>query len=347
MPSAVLAALFAASAALIWLAGIRLSDATDALDARLHLGSALGGLILLAFATNLPEIAITVAGASSGNLELAVGNLIGGIAIQTAVLALLDARTAGKPLTHMAGSLVVVLEAVMVVAVLVAAIMATQLPAGAALAGLSPGSVAILLLWLGGLLLINRARHGLRWELSAPGSSPGRAPHDRARGTGEQPFADRSTGAVAVIFALAALVTLGAGVAIEETGSELAGRIGLTGAVFGATVLAASTALPEVSTGMASVALGDHELAFADIFGGNAFLPVLFVVADLIAGSPALPTAHSTDLWVAGLGVVLTCVYIAGLIVRPERKLGPLGPDSWLVLCLYAVGIAGLFAVPR
>jgi cation:H+ antiporter len=77
-------------------------------------------------------------------------------------------------------------------------------------------------------------------------------------------------------------------VAIERSGSELADRIGLSGAVFGATILAVSTALPEVSTGLASIKLGDHELAFADIFGSNAFLPVLFVVAELIAGSPAL-----------------------------------------------------------
>ena len=50
--------IFVAAAAAIWVAGIQLSDQTDVLSVRLHLGSALGGPILLAIATNLPEIAI-------------------------------------------------------------------------------------------------------------------------------------------------------------------------------------------------------------------------------------------------------------------------------------------------
>ena len=345
MPAAALVAIFAAAAVVIWVAGIQLSNATDALDGRLGLGSALGGLVLLALATNLPEVAITVSAAASNNLQLAVGNLVGGVAIQTLVLALLDARGRGRPLTHRVGSLVVVLEASIVVGVLVAAIMSTQLPASANLGAVSPGSIAVALLWLGGLVVIDRARKGIRWRVEAPGAQPGRTPVQRAQGAEPQPFKGRSTAFVAGVFALAAALTLAAGVAIEESGSELADRIGLTGAVFGATILAASTALPEVSTGLASVKLGDHELAFADIFGGNAFLPVLFLVADVVAGSPALPTAADSDIWMAGLGVVLTGVYIGGLVVRPDRKLGPLGPDSWLAVALYALGIAGLLAI--
>jgi len=52
--------IFAAAGAAVWVAGIELSDTTDVLSTRLGLGQALGGLILLAFATNLPEVAITV-----------------------------------------------------------------------------------------------------------------------------------------------------------------------------------------------------------------------------------------------------------------------------------------------
>src|SRR5919199_6635746 len=97
---------FVAAGALVWVAGIALSDTTDVLSERWHLGSALGGLIVLAVATNLPEIAITVSAALSGDVSVAVGNILGGIALQTVVLVVLDRfgkRGRGtKPLTYRA-----------------------------------------------------------------------------------------------------------------------------------------------------------------------------------------------------------------------------------------------------
>src|SRR5205807_6376304 len=81
---------FLAAAALVWYAGIRLSDTTDVLSTRLGLGEALGGLLLLAVATNLPEVAIVASAAMGGDLGLAIGNILGGIAIQTVVLVALD-----------------------------------------------------------------------------------------------------------------------------------------------------------------------------------------------------------------------------------------------------------------
>jgi cation:H+ antiporter len=87
----VLLLIFAGAAAAIWVAGIQLADTTDVLSMRLGLGEALGGLILLAIATNLPEIAITATAALANDLGIAIGNILGGIAIQTVVLAVLDA----------------------------------------------------------------------------------------------------------------------------------------------------------------------------------------------------------------------------------------------------------------
>jgi cation:H+ antiporter len=61
-PGWLLAVMFLGAGAAIW-AGIQLSEQTDVLTMRLGFGSALGGLILLAIATNLPEIAIVAAAA--------------------------------------------------------------------------------------------------------------------------------------------------------------------------------------------------------------------------------------------------------------------------------------------
>ena len=69
------------------------------------------------------------------------------------------------------------------------------------------------------------------------------------------------------------------------SGNDLSNRLGINGVIFGATVLAGATALPEIAPGIAAVALGDNSLAMGDIFGGNAFQVCLFLVADLVAGT--------------------------------------------------------------
>ena len=121
----------------------------------------------------------------------------------------------------------------------------------------------------------------------------------------------------------------------------------MNGVIFGATVLALATALPEISSGIAAVRLGDNALALGDIFGGNAFQLCLFLLADLVAGSPVLPQAGDLNAWLASLGVGLTAIYAMGVIIRPLRCFGRLGPDSLLALALFVVGIAGLFVIPH
>lgn len=341
--------IFLGCAGVIWLAGTQLSNTTDVLDDRLHLGAAIGGVVLLAVATNLPEIAITIAASASGHVEVAVGNILGGIAIQTLVLVALDAfgGRGARPLSYRAASLELVLEAGLVVAVLSVVVLGTQLPAGLHFGRIAPAAVLITLLWLGGVLVLSRIRGRLPWQEAGEAPDNQVPPRGHAQQQKNQRATEKrvSTARAAATFAVAAVATLVAGYLLEQSGDALAGHIGLTGVLFGSTVLAAATSLPELSTGITSVRLGDTQLAMSDIFGGNAFLPVLFLVATLIVGKPALPHAQQSDIYLTGLGILLTAVYIAGLILRPRRTIARMGPDSLTVLVLYALGIAGLIAI--
>jgi cation:H+ antiporter len=303
-------------------------------------------MVLLAIAGSLPEVAITVSAAASGHLDLAAGNLIGGIATATMVLVICD-LFADRPLTYLVGSLIPVLEGLLVVVTVAVVLMGALLPRSVVIGGrVSPASLAIVVVWIGGVWVLNQVRSSPKWEVVMPGSRAGR-PHRRVR----HPVADaaraqHSMPHVVVVFGLAALVTLAAGVVLEISGSELAGRAGINGVVFGATVLALATALPEISSGIEAVRLGDHQLAIGDIFGGNAFQLCLFVVADLVAAKAVLPTAGAANAWLAGLGLAITAVYIGGVIVRPSRP-KRLGPDSILALVIYAIGIVGLLRIVR
>src|SRR5437763_3057047 len=225
-----LVVVFVAGAGATWLAGVRLSTTTDALDFRLGLGEELGGILLLAVAGSLPELAITVSAAAQGNLGLAAGNLIGGIAVQTMVLVVCDiAAGRERPLTFLIGALTPVLEAMMVVLVVSVVLMGALLEPSTAIGGVvSPASILLVVVWLTGVYVINRVRKNPRWSVSMPGSSPGRRHRSEPHPEAPHPFTQRSSMQVGLIFAAACAVTLIAGVGLELSGSTLADRAGVT-----------------------------------------------------------------------------------------------------------------------
>ena len=61
-----------------------------------------------------------------------------------------------------------------------------------------------------------------------------------------------------------------------------------------------------LSTEITSVRMKDYQLRISDIFGGNAFLPLLFLLAVLISGKVVLPDAQASDIYPAGLGILLS-----------------------------------------
>ena len=142
-------------------------------------------------------------------------------------------------------------------------------------------------------------------------------------------------------------MTLVGGVVLEQSGDADRRALGHDRSPVGATVLAAATALPEVSTGLQAVRMGDYQLALSDIFGGNAFLPVLFLLASAALGLSRAAAGPEHRHLPDALGVLLTAVYIYGLIFRPRRMIMRMGLDSFTVLVLYALGIAGLVAIAR
>ncbi|MGD0715799.1 MAG: sodium:calcium antiporter [Gaiellaceae bacterium] len=339
---------FVAGAVATWIAGTALSKTTDVIDRRFGLGEALGGVVLLAVAGSLPEVAITVSAAAKGNLPLAAGNLIGGVAVQTMVLVICDAAASRKQaLTFLVGSLVPVLEALIVIFVVSGVLMGSLLPSSTRIGPVSPASLAIVVAWFAGIYALNQARKSPRWMVEMPGSSPGR-PHRRQVHPDEKPTPiTESTARAVTVFLIGCVVTLVAGAVLEVSGNHLANRAGINGVIFGATVLAVASALPEISSGIAAVRLGDNELAIADIFGGNSFQVVLFLLADLIAGKPVLPTAGNLNAWLAALGIALTVVYAFGVIMRHEGCALRLGRDSLIAVAVFGLGVAGLFVIPH
>jgi cation:H+ antiporter len=119
----------------------------------------------------------------------------------------------------------------------------------------------------------------------------------------------------------------------------------MSGILFGGTILALCTALPEISTGIASAKIRDYNMAVSDIFGGNAFLPVLFLMASIIGGDAILPSLKPSDIYLTVLGMILTGIYMVGMVLHSKKQIFRMGLDSLIVLIVYLIGLWGLILI--
>ncbi len=72
---------------------------------------------------------------------------------------------------------------------------------------------------------------------------------------------------------------------------------------------------------------------------------MLFLVATVLSGKAVLPQANASDVYLTALAALLTLVYAVGLVFRPRRRIIGMGVDSFVVVVLYLVGVAGLVAI--
>ena len=320
----------------IWVSGIKLTKAIDAITTHYNLSGAFGGMVFLAIVTNLPEIAITAVAAYKRDYDIAISNLLGGIAIQTVVLVLIDIFGVGRsaPLTLKGHSKILIIEGVTLIFILCVVIIANQFSANILYFRTTPFEWIILFIWLGTILLISNLARKRKNNKLTEEESQLRLPKNKFKGSIRAAF---------IVLIVGAIITLTAGWALTITGEQLASRWGMSGILFGATILALCTALPEISTGIASAKIRDYNMAVSDIFGGNAFLPVLFLMASFISGEAILPGLKPSDIYLTVLGIILTGIYMIGMLIHSNRQIFRMGIDSLIVVIVYLLGLWGLF----
>jgi cation:H+ antiporter len=340
LPLWALALSFVAAAALVWVAGIRLAGYTEEVAARTGLGQAFLGALLLGGVTSLPEVSTTVSASAIGNAPLAVNNIFGGIALQVAVLALADWIARGRALSSRVGDDAVLLQAALLIGVLGVATAGVLLP-DPLVFGVGLWGTGVFLAAVVSFFLIHRHATPGRWR---PQRDGGGAPPE---GGIPQPDVERlSSAGLTLRLLAAALLILMAGYVLARAGDVLAERTGLGSAFMGAVLVAVATSLPEVSTTLGAVRIGAYAMAYANIFGANILDASIILLADLVYPGPAVLNEVGLSAAAAGLlGIVLTAVWLVGLLRRRGRVVLGLGLDSGVVLVLYLAGVALLFSL--
>lgn len=341
--------IFVAAAALVWFAGTRLSFIADAIAERTNLGQALIGLLLLAVATSLPEIGTTISAAVSGNASLATNNIFGGITLQTVMLALVDLWVVRGALTYFSPRPVLLLEGVFLVLLLALALAAVAAGEFVVIFQVGLWSVLLLVAYVVSLVLIHRYEENERWQ---PVDAEARQAVEEAvsaiRGDtvagSTYGYGDWPLRRLLLFFGVGSVIIFGGGVVLALVSEALAEQTGLGTSFVGATLLAGSTSLPELSTTLAAARLGNYSMAISNIFGSNALMVLLLFVADLFYRQGAiLDVVGASSLFAAAMGIVVTTVYLAGLIEWKDRTVRGMGVDSAVVFAIYAGNVVVLY----
>jgi len=326
-------------------AGARFTRLADTIADRLNIGSGWIGLIMLATVTSLPELVTGGTATYIGNVDLAMGGILGSCSFNITIIVLLNALWGGGSVLRDVGGLHALTSsfglALIGLALLGFVVMDKFAgnPQVAQVAELTWAAL-IVITYLGCMRLLYRFE---RKENS--GESAGGKRHN----LGTSLAVDVVVMTVILVAASWWLARLGDVLSTHEI--KMIGRP--LGATFvGACFLALATSLPEIVTSIAAVRLGNLNLALGNIFGSNMFnifvIPMLKIVS-LSRGDAIMLAGHSsstTQNLIAGmLAILLTAIAIGGLTYKSRRKLlRRFGFDSILIGLTYAAGMILLLA---
>nr|WP_240049131.1 sodium:calcium antiporter [Parerythrobacter lutipelagi] len=336
-PLALLVLFFGLAAGAVWWAGTRLPRYVVALSDKTGLGQGFAGMLVLGGITSLPELTTATTAAAIGAPLLAMNDVLGSAAFNVLLLAVADMLLGPRPLTSVVARPVTLIQGVsgmMVLALIIAAITADG---RAPLAGSYIWPIIIFVAALGSIHIADRAERRPMWQVI---NQPELAFTEAAK--------QRDIGWHRLLLWLAglALIILAAGAILAATATQIAGQTGIGGSLMGFLFVSAATSLPEFSAIIGAIRHKRYELAIGEVFGSNLFNFALILVIEVVAsGDPVLMRAGAFEAMAALLALLMSGVFVLGLVERRDRTIFRMGEDSLAVLLVYAVGLAFLLGV--
>ncbi len=325
-------ALFAAAGLVILFAGIRITGLADRLADRTGLGEAVVGGIVLGAATSLSGTVVSITSALNGAPSLAFSNGIGGIAAQTAFLALADLIHRKANLEHSAAEATNLFQSAVLMVLLALPLVAYTAPE-ITFWQVHPVSVLLIALYCVAAVTTKSVREEPMWRPVQTGATRKDEP--------EEPQSRGRAWALAGSFAVLVALLGAAGWVVAQAGAALSLRFGLSQTVVGALMTAVVTSLPELVTTIAAVRRGAMQLAVGGIIGGNTFDTLFLSLSDIAYrdGSIYHAVGRGEYFWLA-IGMLMTAILMAGLILRQREGPFKIGFESLAMLIVYAGAVA-------
>ena len=339
LPTWALFAEMALAGIVVIIAGGRFARLADRLADRLNLASGWVGLLLVATVTSLPELVSGGTAVAIGNAGMALAAIFGSCSFNITLIVLLNALWGGGSVLRgvsashsLSSSFGILLLGIAMIGV----VLGETFSGRPDIAWVCEGAWALIIVitYFGCMRLI------LTYE---------RRNADTEAAAGErQPYGTAGyiqMGVVATVIVVASWWLAQIGDTLSTHEIKMIGRP--LGATFvGAAFVAVATSLPEISTSVAAVRLGNLDLALGNIFGSNMFnifvIPMLKAVS-LCTGEPLLMDSGfdaTQNLFTGLLAMLLTAIAISGLVYQSKRKLlRRFGLDSIMIAVVYAGGM--------
>ncbi len=318
---------FLFSAALVVYAAIKLAEYGDIIAVRTKLGGLFVGTIFLAGATSLPELIASVSSFQAGLPNLAAGNFFGSNMVNVLLLAIIDVINFQVPLMRRIAISHALTAALTTVLMLVAVI---SIFAGldATVGWVGVDSLLIILLYFGGIWLIQR-------ESQPPGPAQNAPEPDPSFPTLRRGIMGFVLTAVGLILVVPILV---------DATAEIAVLTGLGNGFVGTALLSVVTSLPELLAALAAMRMNAFDMAVGNLFGSSVFNMLGLGIADFFYVNGRFLGAIDPNFALVGLlGLLLTNMALVGNLARVERKFLFMELDAVAIILVYLGGMYLLF----
>lgn len=150
-----------------------------------------------------------------------------------------------------------------------------------------------------------------------------------------------------VIFILAAALTIAAAIRLSTYADIIAERTSLGGIMVGTLLLAGATSLPEVTTSLTAVIVGNPDIAVSNVLGSNLFNLFILASLDLFYRKHKLLSKVGTDHLSTGfMSFALTGIIFIAIVFPTGYHVMNVGIEMYILVVFYVVGMKMLLMNP-
>lgn len=325
---------FIACTAVILFAGTKLSKYGDIIAEKTGLGRTWIGVVLMASVTSLPELITGVSSVTVFDLpNIAVGDVLGSCMFNILIIALLDFRRGGAPISSQAhqGQVLTAAYGILLLGLVSMAIVAvTKIPV---IGWVGMYSAFFLMIYLGAMRMV--FLYEKRRLLETPQAIEE-----------EMQYAHISKQRAYTMYALNAALVIGAATWLPHLGDAIAEMTGLGRTFVGSIFIAVSTSLPEVVVSFAALKMGAVDLALGNLLGSNLFNIGILAIDDVFyTNGPLLSHITGGHAVTASAAIAMTAIAVVGLTYRASRKYYFVAWDSVGILTVYGIATYVLYTM--